>query len=59
MLHLEPSPAEPDVTEVLVAALHDAKLQIEYLHEKFRETGTGNAILARINIALSRAGASQ
>jgi hypothetical protein len=32
----------------MLDALKDAKLQIEYLHEKFKETGTGNRILSRI-----------
>lgn len=37
----------------LRAALAEARLQIEYLHEKFGETGSGNAVLARITEALS------
>ena len=31
-----------------------AKLQIEYLHGKFKETGTGNAVLVRLNAILER-----
>lgn len=34
-------------------ALHEARLQIEYLHEKFVVTGSGNGVLARIDAALS------
>lgn len=34
--------------------LADAKQQIEYLHDKFSETGSGAAILSRIDAALSR-----
>jgi hypothetical protein len=37
----------------LRAALRDARLQIEYLHGKFQATGSGNAVLARIDAALS------
>ena len=37
----------------LRAILAEARLQIEYLHEKFGETGSGNAVLARITEALS------
>ena len=36
----------------LEEALREAKLQIEYLHGKFQETGSGNAVLARIDSAL-------
>jgi len=35
------------------AALEEARLQIEYLHSKFQETGTGNQTLARIEEALA------
>lgn len=38
----------------LTEALHDARLQLEYLSEKFGETGTGNTVLARINSVLAR-----
>ena len=41
----------PDLHE----ALAEARLQIVYLHEKFKETGTGNSVLAKIDAALSRA----
>lgn len=43
--------AAPDMYE----ALQEARLQIQYLHEKFQETGTGNAALAKIDAALSKA----
>lgn len=33
--------------------LAEAKLQIEYLHDKFGETGSGNAVLAKIERVLS------
>jgi len=32
--------------------LQEAKLQIEYLHGKFKETGSGNSVLNRIDIVL-------
>lgn len=35
------------------SALEESKRQIEYLHGKFQETGTGNAVLAQIDAALS------
>jgi hypothetical protein len=35
------------------AVLRDAALQINYLHQRFAETGSGNAVLARIDKALS------
>ena len=38
--------------ERLREALRDASLQIEYLHEKFQETGTGNAVLAKLRTLL-------
>jgi hypothetical protein len=41
------------ITEAMVCALHDAKLQIEYLHAKFQPTGSGEAVLARIRAALA------
>ncbi len=37
----------------LEAVLGEARLQIEYLQEKFQPTGSGNAVLARINAALA------
>lgn len=41
--------------EALRAALNEARLQVEYLHGKFVATGSGNAVLARINAALDTA----
>lgn len=35
-------------------ALEEAVLQIEYLHEKFKETGSGNNVLSRIKTALEQ-----
>ena len=43
--------AAPD----MLAALRDAALQIEYLHEKFQKTGSGNTVLTMINNAIARA----
>lgn len=40
--------------EELREALTEASIQIEYLHEKFSETGSGNNILARIEKALNK-----
>ncbi len=40
------------ITE-LEEALQEARLQLEYLSEKFGQTGTGNTVLARINMALA------
>jgi hypothetical protein len=39
----------------LVEALEQATLQIEYLHEKFQPTGSGNAVAARARAALAAA----
>lgn len=36
-----------EVIEELVKALEESNTQIEYLHQKFKETGTGNAVLSR------------
>ena len=36
----------------LEAVLVEARLQIEYLHEKFQPTGSGETILALINSSL-------
>ena len=40
----------------LVGLLAEAKLQIEYLHDKFKETGSGNAVLGKIDSALKGEG---
>ncbi len=42
--------ASPDMYE----ALKEARLQIEYLHDKFKETGTGNAVLAKIDRVIAK-----
>ena len=34
--------------------LREAALQIEYLHERAGQTGSGNAVLTRIDAALAR-----
>lgn len=39
----------------MYAALAEAALQLEYLHEKFTETGSGNAVLARIRDVMAKA----
>lgn len=41
-----------DKINQLRTVLINARLQIEYLHEKFQETGRGNAALARIDDVL-------
>jgi hypothetical protein len=38
----------------LLNLLDEARLQIEYLHKKFGETGSGNNVLARIETALAK-----
>lgn len=42
------------LAEELETVLQEAELQINYLHEKFKETGSGNSVLLRIESALSR-----
>lgn len=39
--------------DALIEAARNAKLQIEYLHEKFNETGTGWQAITKIDAALS------
>ena len=39
----------------MLAALQNAQLQIEYLHDKFQETGSGNATLYFIQAAIAKA----
>ena len=51
-------PAEPCCgcrgrVEQLEDVLRAAEMQIEYLHSKWRETFSGNAVLARIRAALT------
>jgi spore coat polysaccharide biosynthesis protein SpsF (cytidylyltransferase family) len=38
----------------LIDLLDEARLQIEYLHKKFGETGSGNNVLARIETELAK-----
>lgn len=40
--------------EALERALREAKLQIEYLHDKQGQTGSGNGVLARIDAVLAQ-----
>jgi len=42
-----------DLADALAVAAEEAKQQIEYLHGKFQETGTGNAVIARLQSALA------
>ena len=37
----------------LLEALKDAVIQIEYLHRKFEETGSGNIVLSRSRAAIA------
>lgn len=37
----------------LELTLNEARLQIEYLHDKFQQTGTSEAVLGRIYAVLS------
>jgi hypothetical protein len=50
--------AEREMHAEMVAALREARLQIEYLHEKFQATGTGETTLHKIKSALAAAGAA-
>ena len=43
-----------DALEAMRDALREAKSQIEYLHDKFAETGSGNGALARIDASLRK-----
>jgi hypothetical protein len=40
---------------MMLNALNEASIQIEYLHEKFGETGSGNAVLTRVRAAIKAA----
>jgi len=42
-------------TEPLIKILEEARLQIEYLHNKFKPTGSGNSLLSRIETAIQSA----
>ena len=48
-----------DIIDKLVEALNGTILQIEYLHDKFQETGSGNAELLRAREALKAAGVAK
>lgn len=39
----------------LLEALKEARLQIDYLHGKFKETGSGNSVLSTIDAAIAKA----
>ncbi len=41
-----------EANKELIEALEESKLQIEYLHNKFQATGSGNSVLNRIESAL-------
>jgi hypothetical protein len=43
--------AAPD----MLAALQDTVLQLQYIVDKFGETGTGAKVLARVNAAIAKA----
>jgi uncharacterized protein YllA (UPF0747 family) len=43
-----------DIADELADVIKEAILQIEYLHNKFQETGTGNAVLSRLKAALEK-----
>lgn len=45
--------------EALVETLQEARLQIEYLHERFKPTGTSEAVLARIYDVLGDVGGAR
>lgn len=44
--------SDREYRDKLVSQLAEAAAQIRYLHAKFSETGSGNAVLARIDAAL-------
>jgi hypothetical protein len=51
-------PASPNLiaaAPAMYAALQETVLQLQYLADKFGETGTGAAVLARVNDALAKA----
>jgi hypothetical protein len=54
MDYLEGALHEAKKAQGLVDLLDEARLQIEYLHKKFGETGSGNNVLARIETALAK-----
>ena len=46
---LDKAPLLEEENKRLRETLHESKLQIEYLQDKFQETGSGNAIISKIN----------
>ena len=54
-LYAPPIGARPDfdLNDKLRSALQDAITQIEYLHEKFKETESGNVVLAHCRAVLA------
>lgn len=46
-------PGDRQRERVLELMLSEARNQIEYLQEKFQETGSGNAVISRINSLIS------
>lgn len=49
------SESDSGLIDDMLSALQNAEAQIEYLQNKFQETGTGNATLAQIRLAAARA----
>jgi hypothetical protein len=45
---------EVERAQGVIYLLDEARLQIEYLHKKFGETGSGNNVLARIETELAK-----
>ena len=43
---------QPDAQQRYVELIHECRLQLEYLNEKFGETGTTNSVLSRIAAGL-------
>lgn len=41
-------------SEDMYIILKEAKIQLEYLHEKFKATGSGNQVLAKIESILNK-----
>lgn len=49
----------PSAVKELYECLQEAILQIEYLHGKFGETGSGNAVLSKCKTAIQKADINQ
>jgi hypothetical protein len=45
---------EAEMAQGLIDLLDEARIQIEYLHKKFGETGSGNNVLSRIETELAK-----